>query len=163
VIDGAAQGVGSTLSYTAGSGALTDTIPSAGGGNFISAPNNPLIYTITGVTRTYVSSTNTSFNLYLDSLSAVGNGISVRVSYDFTGDGTWDRVETYNYFPTNPVTDWELYTQAQGLVSATGTFANLSNGNVKIEIWNAIGNNTSLVRTSATAANGQQSTITIPY
>ncbi len=163
VIDGAAQGVGSTLSYAAGSGALTDTIPSAAGGNFITSPNNPLTYTITGVTRTYVSSTSTRFNLYLDSLTAVGNGIAVRVSYDFTGDGTWDRVETYNYFPTDPVAGYELYTQARGLVSATGTFANLSNGKVRIEIWNAIGNNTSLVRTSATSGNGQQSTITIPY
>ena len=154
---------GTTLAYSAGSGALTDTIASAGGGNFVTAPNNPITYTISGITRTYVSSTSTRFNLYLDSLTAVGNGVAVRVSYDFTGDGTWDRVETYNYFPTDPVAGYELYTQAQGLVSATGTFANLSNGKVKIEVWNAIGNNTALLRTSATSANGQQSTITIPY
>ena len=154
---------GTTLSVTAGTGALTDTIASAGGGNFVTAPNNPLTYTISGITRTYVSTSTTKFNLYLDSLTAVGNGIAARVSYDFTGDGAWDRVETYNYFPTDPVAGYELYTQAQGLVSATGTFANLSNGKVKIEIWNAIGNNTALLRTSATAANGQQSTLTIPY
>ena len=154
---------GTTLSMTAGTGALTDTIASAGGGNFVTAPNNPLTYTISGITRTYVSTTSTKFNLYLDSLTAVGNGVAARVSYDFTGDGTWDRVETYNYFPTDPVTGYELYTQAQGLASATGSFANLVNGKVKIEVWNAIGNGTALLRTSATSANGQQSTITIPY
>ena len=153
---------GTTLSTSAGSGALTDTISSAGGGNFASAPHNPLVYTSSAITGTYNSGA-TQFALYLDSLAAVGNGVAARVSYDFTGDGTYDRVETYNYFPTDPVTGYELYTQAKGLVSATGTFANLSNGKVKLEIWNAIGNNTALVRTSATSANGQQSTITIPY
>lgn len=153
---------GTTLAYTAGTGALTDTIASAGGGNFVTAPNNPLTYTITGVTRTYTGGA-TQFNLYLDSLTAVGNGIAARISYDFTGDGSYDRIETYNYFPTDPVAGYELYTQGQGLVSATGTFANLSNGRVRLEVWNAIGNNTSLIRTSATSANGQQSRITIPY
>ena len=163
VIDGAAQGVGSTLSNSAGSGALTDTIPSAGGGNFLTAPNNPLTYTVSAVTGTYDSTKTTQFALYVDSLAAVGNGIAARVSYDFTGDGTYDRVETYNYFPTDPVTGYELYTQAKGQASATGTFANLSNGKVKLEVWNAIGNSTDLVRTSATSANGQQSSVTIPY
>ena len=163
VIDGAAQGVGSTLSANAGSGALTDTIPSAAGGNFVGTPTNPLVYTISAVTGTYNASATTQFALYLDSLTAVGNGIQARISYDFTGDGTWDRLETYNYFATDPVTGYELYTQAQGQSAATGTFANLSNGKVKLEVWNAIGTNTDLVRTSATSANGQQSTVTIPY
>jgi CxxC motif-containing protein (DUF1111 family) len=162
VIDGAAQGVGSTLSATAGGGAATDTIPSAGGGNFITTPNNPLVYTVTGINGTY-NSGQTQFSLYLDSLAAVGNGIAARISYDFTGDGTYDRVEVYNYFATDPVTGYELYNQTRGQASATGTFANLVNGRVRLEVWSAIGNNTAQVRTSATSGNGQQSSVTIPY
>ena len=163
VIDGAAQGVGSTLSTTAGGAAATDTIPSAGGGNFITTPNNPLVYTASGVNATYNSAQTTQFSLYVDSVAAVGNGIAARISYDFTGDGTYDRIEVYNYFATDPVTGYELYNQTRGQASATGTFANLANGKVRLEVWNAIGNNTDLIRTSATSANGQQSTVTIPY
>ena len=163
VIDGAALGVASTLSASAGSGALTDTIPTAGGGNYIGTPHDPLTYTISGVTGTYNSAQTTQFALYLDSLTAVGNGIQARVSYDFTGDGTYDRIETYNYFPTDPVTGWETYTQAQGQSTATGTFTNLSNGKVKLEVWNTFNNNSAQIRTSATSANGQQSTVTIPF
>ena len=163
VIDGATQTVASTLSTTAGSGALTDTIPSAAGGNFIGTPHNPLVYTSGAITATYDSTKTTQFALYLDSLTAVGNGIQARVSYDFTGDGTYDRLETYNYFPTDPVAGYELYTQAQGQSAATGTFANLSNGKVKLELWNVFNSNSALIRTSATSANGQQSTVTIPY
>ena len=163
IIDGATQTVASTLSTSAGSGALTDTIPSAAGGNFIGTPHNPLVYTSGAVTATYDSTKTTQFALYLDSLTAVGNGIQARISYDFTSDGTYDRLETYNYFPTDPVAGYELYTQAQGQSAATGTFANLSNGKVKLEIWNTFSSNTALIRTSATSANGQQSTITIPY
>ena len=163
VIDGAAQGVAATLSTAAGGGAATDTIPSAGGTNHDGTPTNALVYNSGAITATYNSAQTTQFALYLDSLTAVANGVQARVSYDFTGDGTFDRVETYNYFPTDPVNGYELYTQAQGVKTATGTFANLSNGKVKLEVWNAIGNNTDLIRTSATSANGQQSTVTIPY
>jgi hypothetical protein len=87
----------------------------------------------------------------------------LRVSYDFTGDGAFDRVETYRYFPTNDISGWEAYTQAQGLQSASGAFANLSNGRVRVEVWAALGTQAILLRTSASAANGQQSLITIPY
>jgi len=79
------------------------------------------------------------------------------------GDNTYDRVETYNYFPTNDVVGYELYTQSQGQSSATGTFANMTNGQVKLELWTVFSNNTALIRTSATVADTQQSKITIPY
>lgn len=153
---------GGTLSSTAGGGAATDTIASAGGGNFDGTPHSQLTYTSGAITGTY-NSQSTQFSLYLDSLTAVANGVQARVSYDFTGDGTYDRIETYNYFPTDPVNGYELYSQGQGLKSSSGAFANLNNGRVKVEVWNAIGNNTSLIRTSATSANGQQSKVTIPF
>ncbi|MFD0578354.1 hypothetical protein [Dactylosporangium darangshiense] len=39
----------------------------------------------------------------------------------------------------------------------------MSNGCVRLELWNAIGNANTTVRIDATAANGNQSTLTIPY
>ncbi len=150
------------LSGAAGGGASSDTIASAGGANHDGTPTNPLTYNVSGVNGTYNSGA-TAFNLYVDAGTSVGNGTQARVSYDFTGDGTWDRVETYNYFATDPVVGWELYNQTKGVESSSGAFSNMSNGKVKLEVWNAIGNGTSLLRTNASSLNGQQSTVTIPY
>lgn len=79
------------------------------------------------------------------------------MSYDRTGDGTWDRTETYNYFPTDPVPGYEHYTQSKGLMASTGSQGNLVNGKVKVEIWNAIGNG------SSTVGIGNQSVVHIPF
>jgi|GEM_PF-287690 len=155
---------GSTLSITAGAGAASDTIPSAGGGTFdTSTPNNPVIYTFSNVSATYDNTKSTQFNLYVDAGTGIGDAPKAQVQYDFTGDGTWDRTETYSYFPTDDLVGWQLYTQAQGLQSSSGTFANLSNGKVRLQVWNAIGNTTTSLRVSATGAQGQQSTVTVPF
>ena len=154
---------GGSISRTAGAGAVSNTIASAGGTNHDGIPTNPVIYTISALSGTYDSTQVTAFNLYVDANTGVGAGVQAQVQYDFTGDGTWDRTETYNYFPTDPVAGSELYTQARGLKSSSGTFANLSNGKVRIQVWNAIGNVATTLRVSATAAQGQQSTVTIPF
>ncbi len=153
---------GGTLSFNAGSGASADTIASAGGANYDGTPHSQLTYTISGVSGTFNSGA-TAFNLYVDAGTTVGNGTQVRVSYDFNGDGVWDRVETFHYFATDPVVGYEDYTQSAGIESSSGSFANMTNGKIKIEVWNAIGNGTSTLRTNATSANGQQSTVTIPF
>ncbi|MGO4422145.1 1,3-beta-glucanase, partial [Streptomyces sp. MCAF7] len=79
------------------------------------------------------------------------------ISYDLTGDGSWDRTETYQYFATDPVTGYEHYTQARGLKSAIGSLGNLSNGKVRVEVWNAIGNG------GSTLGTGNQSYVRIPF
>jgi endoglucanase Acf2/chitodextrinase len=163
VIDGAATTTPSALAFSAGAAAATDTIASAGGGNYDGTPNNPLVYTVSGVSGTYDSTKTTGFNMYLDAGANVADGSQVRISYDFTGDGTYDRLETYNYFATNDIVNWELYSQARGLKSASGTFGNLSNGRIRLEIWNAIGTHTVALRTSATTTQGSQSLVTIPF
>ena len=43
-------------------------------------------------------------------------------------------------FATDPVVGYERYTQDRQLLSATGTMGALSGGTVKVEVWNAIGN-----------------------
>lgn len=79
------------------------------------------------------------------------------MSYDRTGDGSWDRTETYHYFATDPVAGYEHYTQAKGLKSATGSLGDLANGKVRIEVWNAIGGGPS------TVGVGNQSVVHIPF
>lgn len=155
---------GGALNTAAGTGASTVTVASAGGVNRDGVPTNPQTFTITGLNRTYTSG-NTQFNLFIDSGTAVGNGVQVRISYDFTNNGSFDRVETYHYFATDPVAGNEEYTHLSfgGLQSATGSYANLVNGRVQVQIWSAIGNTSSTVRVNASAANGQQSRIRIPF
>lgn len=152
-----------TLSAQPGPAAQADTVASAGGTNHDGTPSNALIYRINGLTAAYDPAKQTQFTLFLDAGSQVANGTQVRVSYDFTGDGTYDRVETYKYFAEDNRPGWEKYTQSVGLRSSTGAFANLTNGSVKIEIWNAIGQAPVLLRVNASASDGLQSQIAIPY
>ena len=161
--DGGAAGVSAPLSTTAGSGATTDTIPSADGTNHDGTPYKQLTYQASGLTMRHDPARSTAFSLYVDAGTAVANGQQARISYDLTGDGTWDRVETYRYFATDPVVGWERYTQSAGLLSATGALGNLSNGRVRIEVWSAIGNAPTTLRVNATATQGSQSTVVIPF
>jgi Glycosyl hydrolase family 81 C-terminal domain/Fibronectin type III domain len=163
VIDGAALGTSGLLSTTPGAGALTDSIPSAGGTNHDGVPTNSLVYNISGLTAAYDPNRSTQFTLNVDAGAHVGDAVQVRVSYDFTGDGNFDRVETYRYFATNDLSGWEAYTQASGLLSASGSFANLTNGRVRIEVWAALGTQAIQLRTSASTTNGQQSRTIIPF
>ncbi|MFI6762514.1 glycosyl hydrolase [Micromonospora sp. NPDC050417] len=149
------------LSGAAGTGATTTTITAANG-NWDGTPHNPVIHTVCGLTGPYNSGA-TAFTLHVDAGGAVGAGIQARVSYDFTGSGNYSRVETYHYFATDPVVGTETYTQATGVKTATGGFAALANGCVKLEVWNAIGNAATTVRVNATAAEGRQSTVTVPF
>ncbi len=38
-----------------------------------------------------------NFSIYVDSRSAVGVELAAEISFDFDGDGRWDRTETYKY------------------------------------------------------------------
>ncbi|MFJ6199836.1 glycosyl hydrolase [Micromonospora sp. NPDC092111] len=140
---------------TAGS-AATATVPGSGGGNHDGTPYNPVVFTARGLNLAYAGG-QTGFDLFLDAGQSVGNGVQARVSYDLTGDGTFDRVETYRYFATDPVPGYEHYTQGAGLVAGVGTLGNLSNGTVQVEVWSAIGVNPS------TLGIGNQSVVRLPY
>jgi len=161
--DGGAEGVTATLGTRAGSGATTDQIPSGDGQNHDGTPYRPLTYLVSGLTMRHDPGRSTGFRLYVDAGTTVANGQQARISYDLTGNGTWDRVETYRYFATDPVSGWELYTQSAGLSSASGTFGDLSNGRVKLEVWSAIGAGPSTLRVGATATDGNQSVVLIPF
>ncbi len=138
------------------SAASSVTVASAGGGNYDGTPHSPQTFTATGVTRAYDGG-STQFDVFADSGTTIANGQQVKVSYDRTGDGTWDRTETYQYFATDPVPGYEHYTQAKGLKASTGSHGNLVGGTVKVEIWNAIGNG------PGTVGVGNQSFVRIPF
>ncbi|MFC4019067.1 glycosyl hydrolase [Micromonospora sp. GCM10011542] len=139
----------------AAGGAATTTVAAANG-NHDGTPTNPQVFTATGLNLAYTGG-QTGFDLFVDAGTAVGNGVQVRVSYDLTGNGGWERVETSRYFATDPVPGYEHYTQNAGLASATGTLGALSNGTVRVEIWSAIGNN------PTTLGIGNQSVLRLPY
>jgi hypothetical protein len=153
----------STMTTAGGNGARGDTIATAGGTNHDGTPTNARVYTACGITGVYAPGRPTSFTLRVDSGNGAANGVQARISYDPNGSGTYTRSETYHYFATDPFPGWETYTQARGVRSQTGTPANLTGGCVKLEIWSAIGNGTTTLRTSATASEGAQSTVEIPY
>ena len=159
----ASSGSAGTLAAQAGVGAQTVTIPSAGGINHDGTPTNAIVFLARGLTGTYNPGQQTQFALFVDSGTNVADGTQVRISYDFTGDGTFDRVETYRYFAEDNRAGWETYTQSAGLKSASGSFANLTNGSVKVEVWDAIGGTAVSLRTSASATDGLQSRILIPF
>ncbi|MFD5102638.1 glycosyl hydrolase [Streptomyces albidochromogenes] len=138
---------GGALTTATGGTASSDTLASAGGANHDGTPHQPLTYTAKGVNGTLKSGVPTAFRLQVDAGTAVGLGQQARVSYDLTGDGTYDRTETYQYFATDPVAGWEDYTQARGLKSATGTLGDLKGGTVRLEVWSAIGSGTAKLRT----------------
>ena len=84
-------------------GAAGTVSVAAANGNHDGTPTNPQVFTATGLTGTYNGGATGVRPGPWTPAPAVGNGVQVRVSYDLTGDGSFDRVETYNYFATDPV------------------------------------------------------------
>jgi beta-glucanase (GH16 family) len=140
----------------AGGSPTSVRLASAGGGNHDGTPHQPQTFTASGITARH-NGGSTAFDLFVDAGSTIANGPQVRVSYDRTGDGSWERVETYGYFATDPVPGYEHYTQARGLRSATGSHGDLTGGRVRVEVWNAIGGGPS------TLGTGNQSYVRIPF
>ncbi|MFF5447632.1 glycosyl hydrolase [Streptomyces sp. NPDC012888] len=136
----------------------SDTVPSADGTNHDGTPYEPLVYEARGVNGTLRAGGTTAFRLPVDAGPAVGLGQQARVSYDLTGDGTFERTETYHYFATDPVAGWEEYNQTRGLKAATGTLGDLRGGTVRLEVWSAIGSADARLRTGT-----DTSVLVIPY
>ena len=132
------------------------TLLPADGATHDGTPYQPSVFTASGLTSGYHGGT-TSFALSVDSGVAVGNAVQVRVSYDLTGNGSWDRVETYRYFATDPVPGAERYTQHAGLVSASGQLGDLTGGRVQVEIWSALPGG------STPATVGADSSLVLPF
>jgi hypothetical protein len=135
-----------TLFLTA-DGGLSDAAPdpsvvtdnSADGQTRDGDPYQPIVFAGSGLTLTY-NGGSTSFQLAVDAGEEVGSATQLRISVDLTGDGSWDRVETYRYFATDPVPGAEQYDEAAGILTADGAWGDLANGVVRVEVWAALGN-----------------------
>ena len=162
LIAGATVSNPGALSLSPGTGAESDVIPADNGVTYDGTPTNPLVYFIKGLNGTY-NGAATQFSLYVDAGTAVANGVQLQILYDTNGDGTFERTETYHYFATAPLPDFQNYTQSAGLESSSGQLGNMTNGTVLIKVWNAIGTNPSFLNASATSSQGQQSVIVLPF
>ncbi|GAB2496418.1 glycosyl hydrolase [Nocardiopsis aegyptia] len=135
------------------------TVASAGGANQDGRPpQDRVVLTADGLTGTHTGG-STAFALPVDSGTGVANAVQARVSYDLDGDGTDDRVETYRYFATNDLDGWEQYTHDQGLAGEEGSLGDMDGGSVRVELWSALGDDSSAVRTGTEDG----ATVTIPF
>ena len=120
-------------------------------GNHDGKPHNPVTFDLSGVTAEY-SGGATRFDLSVDAGTSIGNGQQLRVSYDLTGNDSWDRVETYRYYESDDAPGFEHYTQTRGLKPGnTGALGDLVDGRIKVEVWDAIGAGSSTVGTGVTS------------
>lgn len=136
-VSGATRYLRADGSLGAAGSAGTVTVDAANG-NFDGTPHAARTFTATGVTGRWTGST--AFDLAVDAGSAVGSATQVRVSYDLTGNGSAERVETYRYFATDPVPGYEHYTQGAQLQTSSGTGGTMAGGTVTVQVWSAIGN-----------------------
>ena len=161
---GATGTVPSLLSFTAGT-AGSDSIPA----NVPQTPNtpmNPLVYKIAGVSGTYNNALSTAFNLWVDAGTNAGEAAQVEVLYDPTGSGTFTRTELYSYFATNAAVDYEDVQQNSrgGLISATGSLSNMTNGTIEVLVWDALpGGNAAPISLSVGNNTAALSNLTIPF
>ncbi|MFD8599272.1 glycosyl hydrolase [Kitasatospora sp. NPDC059646] len=154
-----------TLSPAFGTGATGSTVPAGDGANHDGTPYRPVTFTLGHLTGAARTGGSTDFDLYVDAGTTVALAQQARVSYDFDGNGTVDRTETYRYFATDPVPGWERYSAtAAGLRSTTGgPLADLRDGTVTIEVWPALGSAPAQLRTGATSSQGSASVLRIPF
>lgn len=101
----------------------------------------------------------------LDSLMTGRKCIFYEISLKilFRNDGTWDRIETFNLFATDPdATSWEEYNlpQAQRFQDITGDdYKTFTKGLVQLELWQAIGGGNLRFQSN----NPSSSLISLPY
>lgn len=104
--------------------------------------------------------------------------IQAAISYDWTGDGNWDRTEIFKFFATNPTVGYEEYKTSVVVSTSGAEYQALKGGSVRIQLWAALpdgGNQFSIqvinvVGTSGpiyvrgdSIISGQLSTISIPF
>ena len=101
-------------------------------------PYRPFVFTASNVWLMPTAG-ESGFDLAIDAGGTVGSATQVRVSYDLTGDGSWDRLETFRYFATDPEPGIERYTQGSGMLASQGALGELLGGVVQVEVWSALG------------------------
>jgi len=155
----------------------SDVIPDNGGVASINViPSNyskVLVYTMTGITGSPYRNTSatidgTYFELWIDSGTAQGQAFQLIITYDWTGDGSWDRTESFPFFATDPNVGYELYKNSvKNIVTGGGVvgdpYSNFFHGKIRLEMWSALAVAGPISIRTDTVTSGQLSFITIPY
>lgn len=85
-----------------------------------------------GLYGTYKSGLNTVFTSYLDS-PTWGIGIQCLISYDFDGNGSWDREELLPLFPTDAIVG--SYERFHETGRSPQPFKDLKGGKIRVQFW----------------------------
>ncbi|WP_151193579.1 glycosyl hydrolase [Cysteiniphilum sp. JM-1] len=106
------------------------------------SPFNAQVFTLDHINGQYLGSA-TEFAIFINA-NAPGLAVKARISYDFNGDGEYDKVELYSNFATDAdEQSIERYTQNDrgGLDQdrSYGQYQHFNNGKVRVEIWQTEG------------------------
>ncbi|MCR2823784.1 carbohydrate binding domain-containing protein [Lederbergia panacisoli] len=119
-----------------------------------------LVYIIDQVNGEYNGSGQTSAKLYLNGL-AIAIGTIAKMSYDFNGDGTWDRTEETEMVPTDgDLQSIELFERDFTSNIEGNEYANFTNGKIQVEIYKLFGDGDIEVKVNAP---DESSRIILPY
>ena len=118
------------VGFQAGQG--TVSLAASNGANHDGVPYAAASFMLEHVTAHHLASATTGFRLLVDAGAGVGNAVQAAISYDFDGNGTIDRTETYRYFATDDVAGSQVYGSGQGLQSVSGAaLQDLAGGTLK--------------------------------
>lgn len=111
------------------------TPPKAGIGEWITVPAGARhVFQSKKFTATYAGSgTPTFFSLWIAGSDA-DQHMHVEIAYDLTGDGNTTRTEVYKPRGMGLIPQYQAYTNALGLDSATGAFGNMAGGTITVTV-----------------------------
>ncbi|WP_280770704.1 glycoside hydrolase family 16 protein [Salipaludibacillus daqingensis] len=141
------------LSVEPGTSAEADILPQS---------RETLTYEIDNVSGEYNGSGNTLANLYLNGLDIALDFVA-KASYDFNGDGNWDRTEETPWLATDGNTESESYEEftQEFTQNVTGdSYSEFTNGKIRVEVSLAIGGSDGELKVNAP---DEASSIELPY
>ncbi|GGF27856.1 hypothetical protein GCM10010954_28720 [Halobacillus andaensis] len=141
------------LSFEPGSSAEDDTLLESG---------EKSTYVIDNVSGEYNGSGNTLAHLYLNGLDIALDFVA-KASYDFNGDGNWDRTEETTWLPTDGNTEsgaYEEFTQEFTQNVSGEEYSDFTNGTIQVEVSLAIGGSDGELKVNAPE---EASRIELPY
>ena len=145
-----------SLSLEAGDSGRFDRVPGARG---------TLAYEARGLWADYSSGLEgTRFDLNTFGGETGIGYLEARVLFDFEGDGQWDRTEAFTAAPTHAVSELSRYaSETFPLRSETGSWRDLRNGVVRLELQSLHTDVGVDLWTSAAPEEGRQSRLDLPF
>ena len=119
-----------------------------------------LTYKIDHVNGEYDGSGHALAELYLNAGIVPGIATSAIVSYDFDGDGEWDRTEKSEQMNTNDLDSYERFERELTIEINGQDYSDFSNGSIMIEIYPLFGSDNVEVKVNAPS---DTSKIILPY